>query len=357
MKKPDLAALAGAVVSAVGDNDEIQGVQTWLDTGYKPLNKALSGDYDGGIPVGRIIEIYGGESCGKTALATSAMKSAQEMGGVAMFNDHERSFDVSLATGMGLDDTPGPWIFKTPDTFEASVTNTIKVAKAIREGELIDPAAPICVVFDSLASMIPQSKFAKEVTEQGMNDSLALSKACSSIFPTLALMAEKYQMAILILNQVREKPGVMYGDPTTTPGGRAPKFYASIRVSLSRSMIVDKSGGEKTTLGQEVKANVIKNKCSAPFKSAQWRFMFREDGSGYFDYIHSTLEHLVKIGVIPSAGARIEWDGSKLYKKQVAAKLMSDPEGLAKLEAMLPKGEEDLETDDESIELAKLAEA
>lgn len=309
----NLAGLASAVDEVFGGNADRSSVKMWLSTGYPPLNEAISSRYDGGIPVGRITEIFGGESCGKTAIATQAMIEAQKAGGIAIYNDHERSFDEALAVDLGLDNTKGTWIYQKPKTFEASVTTTIRFCQKIREGKFIDDDAPIVVVFDSLAAMVPKSKFAKDVDEQGMNDSLALAKACSAVFPTLSVYAEELNIALIFLNQEREKPGVMFGDPTTTPGGRAPKFYASVRMQVGRTMIKGKEAG--TYLGQTVKCNVVKNKVSRPFMKSTWRFMFRDDGTGYFDVVGSTIDHLVDIGVLKKSGAWIEWNGKK-YNKQ-----------------------------------------
>jgi len=327
--------LGKALTGIAGKNDSIQNVKVWLDTGFEPLNKAISGRYDGGLPSGRIVEIFGPESAGKTLIATKAMINAQQMGGIAMFNDHERSFDSVIANKYGLlTDDGDPWIFKTPETFEESVTNTIKITREIREGKLIEPDAPIVVVFDSLASMVPKSKMAKDVDEQGMNDSLALAKACSAVFPVFTQYVQKYNILCLILNQIRMKPGVMYGDPTTTPGGEAPKFYASVRIQLARKQIKGTTSGE--VLGQEITANCIKNKVSAPFQKAYWRFMFAPDGTGYLDATGSLIDHLIDIGKLPQSGSRIEWDGKKLLRSQLIEKVES--EGLRdSLVALLPK--------------------
>lgn len=315
--------LAAAVDNVFGGEPESKGVNMWLDTGYPALNKAISGRYFGGMPCGRIIELFGNESCGKTAIANQVMVSAQQVGGVALFMDHERSFMKDIAEVNGLDVSRSKFSCQYPDSFEESVTKVIKFCKFVRENKVIEDSAPIVVVFDSLASMVPQSKLAKEVDEQGMNDSLALAKACSAVMPTLALYAEKFEVLILILNQTREKPGVMFGDPTTTPGGKAPKFYASVRIQLGRSMI--KKDGE--ILGQDVSCSVIKNKVSRPFQKCQWQFMFNEDGTGSFDSIGGTIDELCKLDILKKSGAFIEWDGKK-YNRNPLIKLISEEQAL-----------------------------
>lgn len=332
-----MSDLASELASIMGENAKQQEVSVWLDTGFAPLNKAISGRYDGGLPCGRMVEMFGGSSCGKTAIATVAMAHAQQMGGIAMFNDHEHSFDVGQGEGVGLDPR-GAWIYKQPETFEESVDGAVKLARAVRSKKLIAPEAPIVAVFDSLASMVPQSKlYDSKGNEKGagdlsMHDNLALAKCTSSAFPALAQMASKFNMLLLFLNQTRTKPGVMYGDPTTTPGGNAPEYYASVRIQLTRSMLKDKSAG--VTNGQDIKAYMKKNKVSTPFREANWRFMFRDDGSGYFDTVYSTLEHMKEIGLLPTSGAYVEFDGKK-YHMGPLAKMIEDEGRLPELVSML----------------------
>jgi recombination protein RecA len=316
------------LAEALGANDDQQEVTMWVDTGYAPLNKAVSGDYNKGLPVGRMIEMFGPPSCGKTAIATEAMISAQRAGGVAAFMDHENSFDVGLAQDLGLDPTTR-WVFKRPETFEQALNMTVKLGatlrgydpetgKRVRKTGLIPDNAPIVVVFDSLASMVPQSKMydnkgkVKSSEDYSMHDNTALARATSSAFPALAQLAAKYEMCLIFLNQVRTKPGVMYGDPTTTPGGGAPEFYSSVRIGLRREMIKDK---DKNILGQTINANVVKNKVSPPFKRASWNFMFRADGTGYFDVDGSLVELLADSGVLKRDGNGYIWTDGKKYMK------------------------------------------
>lgn len=315
-----MTSYADAIAKAIGGSDERQKVSVWLDTGYPPLNKALSASYDGGLPLGRIIEMFGPESSGKTAIATRAMIAAQQAGGFAFFADHENSFDVDLAEGMGLSTDPNCWLYQTPDTFEDSINRAIKLAKTLREAGLPNEK-PIIVVFDSLASMVPRSKSDKGVDEYTMHDTTALARATSAVFPALASFSNKYQVCMLFLNQMRLKPGVAYGDPTTTPGGESPKFYASVRIKLGRKKLVDK---DKNFLGQQINAEVIKNKVSRPFEKAQWNFMFKEDGTGYFDVKTSLVEYLLEIGKLEAKGPRIEWEGKSLFKSQLVETVTED---------------------------------
>lgn len=322
------------LADAIGGNDETQGVRSWVTTGFKPLDHAISGKYNGGgLPVGRIVEIFGPSSCGKTAITTNAMAEAQRQGGVALFLDHERSFEKGLAQQLGLDISPAKFGFKTPKTFEESIMMAIKFCRAVRENELIKPDAPIVVAFDSLAAMVPQSKMAKDVDAQGMNDSLALAKATSSVFPTLAQYAEEFQALMIVLNQIRLKPGVMYGDPTTTPGGEAPRYYASVRLQLGAKKIIDEKSKEMQ--GQEISCKCIKNKVAIPFRTAKWDFKFRpETGEGYFDIVASSIDYLAEKGLLPSAGPRVTWTDGKSYFRSALAKKIEEESLQAELQAL-----------------------
>ena len=301
------------LLKVIGDNHAPTTVSHWLNTGHPLLNDAISGSYHGGMPSGRIVEMFGPASCGKTAIATEVMIAAQKAGGVAAFMDHENSFDHNLATSNGLDPIKN-WIFRAPDTFEESIALTFKAVATIREKKMIDPKAPIVFVYDSLASMVPKSKFGKDVDEYNMNDTTALARATSSLFPSLSKMAEKFDFLALFLNQVRVKPGVVYGNPETTPGGSAPEYYASVRLSLKRAMMKDKKG-------QTVKAECVKNKVHKPFEKAEWDFVFTDEGTGRFDPVGSVLDHLVEIGVVTKAGHRLEWDGQKLFRDDVVDRI------------------------------------
>ncbi|CCG43337.1 RecA family protein [Magnetospirillum molischianum] len=344
MSKSPADVLAEALLKTVGGNDEVQEVRGWIDTGYPPLNYAISGSYNGGMPMGRIIEMFGPPSSGKTAIATNVMKNAQKAGGFAMFFDHERSFDKRLAEKMGLDTSPGRFLFKTPRTYEESTTIAIKAAKTIRDAKALPEDAPIVVVFDSLASMIPQSKADKDATDFNMNDNTALARATSANFNALALHAEEMNILIIFLNQARTKIGVMFGDPTTTPGGNAPEFYASVRIKLGRSMLTAGTGEDKTKIGQRIGAECVKNKVNRPFLKASWDFLFQPDGTGKFDVVGSLVDYLVAVGALEKGKAHITWtDGKSYFRKALVEKLEADPTGVEQLKALLPAVGRDLD--------------
>ncbi|EIX9776654.1 TPA: hypothetical protein R7D51_004518 [Klebsiella pneumoniae] len=321
MKKSPLAV---AMKKRIGGNDEIQKVEQWLDTGFPPLNEAVSGDLEGGLPCGRIVEIFGPPSAGKTFLATRAMIAAQKVGGIAVFLDHENSFDVGLAEVMGLqsDEDEGNWVYKQPDTFEDAIDLTGQILSLVRKENLIPAEAPIVIVYDSLASMVPRQKFekfekmadgtAKEKDELNMNDNTALARATSANLPTLAKWAQKYNACLIFLNQVRTKMGVMFGDPTTSPGGDSPKFYASVRIKLGGGQL--KEGGDR--VGQLVKAECVKNKVAPPFQKCEWNFYF--DPARGLDVVESLVEYMLEKGYIPKTSTgRIEIGDKKYTKSQI----------------------------------------
>ena len=224
MTQPKLSAAAEALSAAldksIGENEEVQGVKLWIDTGDAELNYCISGKYDGGIPVGRIVEMYGPPSAGKTAEATDLLIRVQKMGGVAIFIDWERSFDIGLAKNLGLSDQRPYWIYKTPETWEEGNAQAIRAIELIRASGVIDPEAPILVVLDSIASAVPQSMLydskgnKREMTSLTMNDTSALSRVTSNTLKLVAQSAEQNNTTFLYLNQQRTKIGVMFGDPT-----------------------------------------------------------------------------------------------------------------------------------------------
>lgn len=341
--------IAKALESVIGQNDEESTVRQFLDTNFPPLNLASCTDWSGGFPVGRMIEIAGPPSSGKTAIATAAMASAQRAGGIAGFMDHERSFSTVLAPKLGLDITPGRFIFKKPRTFEQSLQMCILAATHVRTKKLIPKDAPICWVFDSLASMVPQSALfemkggkavgEKSIEDRNMNDNSALARATSNSFPAFAQHCEELDICAIFLNQMRMKIGVMFGDPRKTTGGQAPEFYFSQRLWLSSAQI--KQGTE--VIGQEVTGKFMKNKIARPFLQAKWRFIYQNDGTGRFDVERSLVEFLHEInafaekgadGKPPKAGSVI-WEGKQIARETLARKIEAEGR-LADLKALLP---------------------
>jgi protein RecA len=332
MKMSKLDDLCDALDAAIGENHAGQAVTRFIDTGYPPLNYAISGRYDGGLPFGRLIEIFGGSSSGKTAMATEFMVQAQRMGGCAIFVDYERSFDVGLAQEFGLKVERPHWIYVKPRTWEEGNTIAAKAIHAIRGSGAIPADAPILVIQDSIASAIPKSMLVdgkgkeRGIDELTMNDTSALSRVTSTTLKVMAQHAEDTDATLVYLNQIRQKIGVMFGDPTTTPGGSAMEFYSTARLSLAREKImVEVKGSGKEFVGQNIKIHVVKSKLTKPFKKAQLRMMFDENDVARFDPVHSTLEFLTENKLIPFNAGYITWtDGKKYYLKALAAKINAE---------------------------------
>jgi len=330
--------IAKALKGVIGVNDEEATVKNFLDTGFPPLNMALSGKWDGGLPVGRVIEISGPPSAGKTAIATRAMAAAQAAGGIAAFKDHERSFSLTLAPRLGLDVKPGRFIYKKPETLEESFALMVGGAQFIREKELIPESAPLCWVFDSLAAMVPYALLydskgkPKDPAARNMKDNLALATACSQQLPIVAQKAEDLNICVIVLNQLRTKPGVMYGDPTYTPGGDAKEFYYSTRLRLNASKI--KLGDD--IIGMEVTGKTTKNKVNRPFLAASWRFMFNKDGTGRFDVERSLVEFLNAEKLLEAGKPGFVVWGGKQISREALARDIEARGAIEELKALLP---------------------
>lgn len=319
--------LAAAMNKAVGENSEAGEIKDWLDTGYPPLNMILSGDPTRGLPYGRIIEIFGPPSAGKTALACDIMISAQKAGGFAGFLDHEHALDVSLAVKNGLDTNPGKWLYKRPETWESSNTIALQAAQLIREGKFIPETAPIVMVFDSVAAMIPKSMLydskgkRRALDEMTMNDTSALSRVSSTTLKLINKMASDLNVIVIYLNQVRTKIGVVYGDPTTTPGGSSFEFYASIRLALGKKLVKD---AEKEVTGQLIGITTKKNKVCRAFQETDVLLVYPEGGGAAFDKTFSLLGVLIAEGKIPYSKPYVLWEGKKLYPRAFADKVIAE---------------------------------
>lgn len=243
--------------------------------------------------------------------------------------------------------TPGRFIYKKPRTFEESVAIFQLIVETVRGRKLIDKEAPICVVFDSLAAMVPQSILvdskgkARSAEDRNMNDNTALARATSAHFPAISMLAEEHGACVIFLNQLRNKIGVMFGDPRRTTGGDSPAFYFSQRLWLSASQI--KLGDE--VIGMEVTGSLVKNKIARPYHKAKWRFMFQKDGTGRFDAERSLVEFLNDQGLLPTKDASgkeikkgfVLWDGKQIGREALARQIEQEgAAGFAKLKALLP---------------------
>jgi protein RecA len=294
------------------------------------------------MPYGRVAEIYGPAASGKTVLATLAMIQAQRQGGMAVFVDWECAFSERFAAEVGLN-VEFPMFHKiTPETFEDGIDHAFEFVEQIRKEKPIPDEAPIVMVFDSIAAAVPKSVMydskgvLRIASSRNMNDNLALAKATSSQLPRVAQLARKFNAVVVFLNQLREKPGVVYGDPTYTPGGKTPEFVATTRLQVSSKKIMTEVAGGKEFTGRLMEFKTTKSKFTRPFQTIDLRLVYDEEGRAKFDFTMGLVDHLVEGGKLEEKTGRVTW-GDKTYFKSVLAKKIDD-EGLqSELIAMLNK--------------------
>jgi RecA/RadA recombinase len=285
-----------------------------------------------------MVEMFGESSSGKTALATDWMARTQALGGIAGFVDWERSFSVELATaGFGLNDKRPHWIYGKPRTWEEGNTFMAKACEAIRKSGAIPDDAPILFVADSIAAALPKSVAEKGIDEYTMNDTTALARVTSSTLKAMAHHAEDFNACFLYLNQIRLKPGVVYGDPRTTPGGKAMEYFSTARIALGRQKIMEAAAGGKEFVGQNITAQVTKSKLTKPFKEANMRMTFDEAGVAHFDKEFSTIDFLKDKGTLTYSKPYVTWiDGKKYHVKALAEHIRKSGQQ-AELLKFLPK--------------------
>ncbi|MBU4690181.1 recombinase RecA [Mycoplasma sp. ES3157-GEN-MYC] len=278
------------------DNEVINTPIKTIPTGSYLLNEALG---IGGYPQGRIIEIFGPESGGKTTLCLHAIAEVQKMGGVAAFIDAEHSIDPSYAKNLGIDFSKV--ILSQPDSGEQAMQIVDYLAKS---------GAIDLIIVDSVAALVPEAELNGEMGEQQIGAHARLmSKALRKITATL----NKTNTTIIFVNQIREKIGVMFGNPETTTGGRALKFYASIRLEVRRiSSIID----GKDIIGNDIRIKVVKNKLAPPFKSLQTEIVF---GQG-IDYLGELIELASIKGIITKKGSWYSYKDENLCQGKKALK-------------------------------------
>ncbi len=264
----------------------------------------------GGIPKGRIIEIFGPESSGKTTVALHIVAEAQKKGGVAAFIDAEHALDPEYAKRIGVrvDDL----LISQPDTGEQALDI---VEALVKSGKIS------VIVVDSVAALTPQAEIEGEMGDQQIG---LQARLMSHALRKLTAIAAKAGTTIIFLNQIRMKIGTFgYGNPETTPGGKALKFYASVRIEL-RPIAKIKRGEE--VVGNRIRAKIVKNKVAPPFKTAEFDIMWNEGISKYSDILNTGL----KYGVVEKKGNTLEFQGTKLGVGMEAAKkfLVENPKTL-----------------------------
>ncbi|MBI2844151.1 MAG: recombinase RecA [Armatimonadetes bacterium] len=287
-----------------------------ISTGSIALDMALG---IGGIPRGRIIEIYGQESSGKTTLAYHIVAEAQKAGGTAAFIDAEHAVDANYAKALGVD--IDSLLASQPDTGEEA----LEIVDALIRSGAVD-----VVVLDSVAALVPKAEIEGEMGDShvGMQARL-MSQAMRKIGGSAA----KTNAAVIFINQIREKIGVMFGNPETTPGGRALKFWASIRLEVRR---IDTVKIGSVAVGTRVRVKVQKNKVAPPFRQAEFDIMFSKgiSRSG------SVLDLATELGLISKSGTWFTYGDQRLGQGRENAKqfIEDNPELMATLEAAIRNG-------------------
>ncbi|MCI5793171.1 MAG: recombinase RecA [Lachnospiraceae bacterium] len=314
----------GAVMK-LGDSGKDASVEV-ISTGSLSLDAALG---VGGVPKGRVIEIYGPESSGKTTLALHVIAEAQKQGGIAGFIDAEHALDPVYAKNIGVD--IDNLYISQPDNGEQA----LEIADTMVRSGAID-----VIVIDSVAALVPK----KEI-EGEMGDSVVglQARLMSQALRKLTSIISKSNCVVIFINQLREKIGVMFGNPETTTGGRALKFYASIRMDVRRTETI-KQGTE--AVGNHVRVKIVKNKVAPPFKEAEFDIMFGKGISREGDLI----DLAVKNDIVDKSGAWFAYGGNKIGQGRENAKqfLADNPDILNEIDHKL-RVKMGLIVEDESI--------
>ncbi len=288
------------------DGSVAKGVDA-IPTGSLALDVALG---VGGVPRGRVIEIFGPESSGKTTLTLSIIHQVQKMGGTAAFIDAEHAFDSAYAQKVGV--KLEELLVSQPDTGEQA----LEIAETLVRSSAVD-----VIIIDSVAALTPRAEIEGEMGDSHMG---LQARLMSQALRKLTAVINKSNTCVIFINQIRMKIGVMFGSPETTTGGRALKFYASVRIDLRRIESIKR--GEHI-IGNRVKAKVVKNKVAAPFREAEFEIHFDEGIS----YEADILDLAVKQGIIDKSGAWFSYGGERIGQgKDNVRKFLKDNPKIAK---------------------------
>ncbi len=293
--------------------DEVDKKIEVIPSGSISLDKALG---VGGYPKGRIIEIYGPESSGKTTFALHAIANAQKNGGYAAFIDAEHALDPVYAKALGVD--VENLILSQPDSGEQA----LEIAEALIKSGSID-----IIVIDSVAALVPEAELNGDMGDSHVG---LHARLMSQAMRKLAGIINKTKCIAIFINQIREKVGVMFGNPETTTGGRALKFYASVRLEIRKGEAI-KDG--TTVLGNRTNIKVVKNKVAPPFKTAEVDIIY---GKG-ISYVGEIVDLGVNAGIIQKAGAWFSYEGNKIGQGRENTKefLLNNPEILNKIDEQI----------------------
>src|SRR5437868_3675406 len=300
----------GAIMK-LGEHFAQRSEVTAISTGALPLDLALG---VGGVPRGRVTEIYGPESAGKTTLALHVIAEAQKAGGVAAFVDAEHALDPLYASRIGvkIDDL----LISQPDTGEQA----LEIVEVLVRSNAVD-----VIVIDSVAALVPKAEIEGEMGDSHMG---LQARLMSQALRKLTAAISKSNCCVIFLNQLREKVGIMFGNPETQPGGRALKFYASVRLDI-RKVEVIKSGLD--SIGSRVKVKVVKNKVAPPFRSAEFDILFNEGVSREGALIDAAVE----FGIVEKSGTWMSYGDVRLGqgRENVRNFLRENPTLAAEMEA------------------------
>ncbi len=297
----------------LGDSSVSKNVEV-IPSGSILLDEALG---VGGYPRGRIIEIYGPESSGKTTLALHAIAEAQKAGGIAAFIDAEHALDPSYARKLGVD-TDELWISQ-PDSGEQA----LEVAESLVRSGAVD-----IIVVDSVAALTPQAELEGDMGDSHMGlQARLMSQALRKLTGILA----KSKTTIIFINQIRMKIGVMFGNPETTTGGNALKFYSSVRLDVRKIETISKGADE--FIGNRVRVKIVKNKVAPPFRKVELDLYFNEGIS----YAGGLLDGALRHGILEKTGSWYSYNGEKIGqgRDNVIVFLKQNPDIMAELDAKL----------------------
>lgn len=294
-----------------------------LPTGVITLDRALGA---GGVPRGRIVELFGKESSGKTSLAQSIIAETQKTGGITAFIDAEHAFDPSYAKVIGVD--VNNLLVSQPDTGEQA----LEITETLVRSNAVD-----LIVVDSVAALTPRSEIEGEMGDSQVG---VQARLMSQALRKLTAVSSKSKTCIIFINQIREKIGVMFGNPETTPGGRALKFYSSVRIELKKPKTLVH---QNNIIGAQVRAKIVKNKVAPPFKETMFEITHTEGVSKVGNLVDAALE----LGIISRAGSWFSYKDKKLAQGKEAVKktLQDDSKLLQQIkketeEKIYPKKEE-----------------
>ncbi|MBN2808181.1 MAG: recombinase RecA [Deltaproteobacteria bacterium] len=297
-------------IMRLGDESRAESIDV-IATGSLSLDIALG---VGGVPRGRVIEVYGPESSGKTTLALSIVAEAQKVGGVAAFVDAEHALDVIYARKLGVD--VDDLLVSQPDTGEQA----LEITEILVRSGAID-----VVVVDSVAALVPRAEIEGEMGDSHMG---LQARLMSQALRKLVAAISKSKTTVIFINQIRMKIGVMFGNPETTTGGNALKFYASVRLEIRKTGSIKKG---EDVLGNSTRVKVVKNKVAPPFKEAKFDILFGEGISKAGD----VLDLAVDCGIVEKSGSWYSYDGERLGQGRdfVRGHLKENPEILSAMES------------------------